>query len=73
MDVALRRLAEPGDPIKESADMIEDFAELSSARTEADAGIDRWVGKVDEARLGDKMVWWSDAANRELRAPKRPL
>ncbi|HEU0156654.1 MAG TPA: DinB family protein [Stellaceae bacterium] len=60
----------PATPIKESGRMIDDFAELAAARETADAGIARWARKVDEAWLGDEMVWFSGAANREVRAPK---
>jgi uncharacterized damage-inducible protein DinB len=63
----------PATPIKQSARMIADFAELAATRAEADAGIERWADKVDELWLGDDMVWWSGAANREVRAPKRLL
>lgn len=63
----------PATPIKESASMIADFAELAAARTEADAGIDAWAHKVDDAWLGADMVWFSGAAGREVRAPKRLL
>jgi uncharacterized damage-inducible protein DinB len=63
----------PATPIKESARMIEDFAELAATREVADAGIARWADKVDNQWLGDDMVWFSGAANREVRAPKRLL
>jgi uncharacterized damage-inducible protein DinB len=63
----------PATPIKESAQMIEDFAELAATRAEADAGIIRWAGNIDDAWLGEDMVWFSGAANREIRAPKRLL
>jgi uncharacterized damage-inducible protein DinB len=63
----------PVTPIKESARMIEDFVELATARSEADAGIARWADGVDEAWLDADMVWFSGAANREVRAPKRLL
>jgi len=63
----------PTAPIKESAQMIEDFAELAAAREAADAGIGRWAGNVDEAWLDEDMIWFSGAANREVRAAKRLL
>jgi uncharacterized damage-inducible protein DinB len=53
--------------------MIEDFAELTAARREADAGIAAWADKVDETWLDEDMVWFSGAANREVRAAKRLL
>jgi uncharacterized damage-inducible protein DinB len=60
----------PATPIKESGRMIDDFADLAAARETADADIARWARKVDEAWLGEEMVWFSGAANREVRAPK---
>lgn len=60
----------PATPIKESAQMIEGFAELRDAREKADGDITRWAHKVDDAWLGEDMVWFSGAANREMRAPK---
>ncbi len=60
----------PDTPIKQSAQMIDDFAELSAVREKADADITRWAHKVDDAWLGEDMVWFSGAANREMRAPK---
>jgi uncharacterized damage-inducible protein DinB len=63
----------PETPIKESAGMIADFAELAASREAADAGIGRWADKVDEAWLDADLSWFSGAANREVRAPKRLL
>jgi uncharacterized damage-inducible protein DinB len=60
----------PDTPIKQSAQMIDDFAELSAAREKADEDITRWAHKVDDAWLGEDMVWFSGAANREMHAPK---
>jgi uncharacterized damage-inducible protein DinB len=59
----------PATPIKQSAQMIEDFAELCAARQQADADISHWAAKVDEACLGEDITWFSGAANREIRAP----
>ena len=63
----------PAIPIRESANLIEDFAELAAAREAADAGIARWAEAVDEAWLDDELEWFSGAVNREIRAPKRLL
>ena len=63
----------PATPIKESDHLIEDWAELCSARQKADAGISRWAQKVDDAWLNGDMTWFSGAANREVTAPKRLL
>jgi len=60
-------------PIKQSAGMIEDFAELSAERAKADTDISRWAAKVDDAWLADDLTWFSGAANREVRAPLRLL
>lgn len=62
----------PAVAIKESAQMIEDFAELAAARHKADSDIARWAGKVDEAWLAEDLVWFSGAANRQMRA-RKPL
>jgi uncharacterized damage-inducible protein DinB len=63
----------PDVAIKESAGLIDDFAELSAAREKADADISRWAAKVDDAWLAKDMTWFSGAANREVRAPHRLL
>ncbi len=63
----------PDTPIKESAQMIGGFAELTRAREEADGAITSWAHKVDDGWLGDDLTWFSGAANREIRAPRRLL
>jgi uncharacterized damage-inducible protein DinB len=63
----------PDTTIKESARMIGDFSKLVAAREKADAEIGRWAHQVDEPWLGEDLVWFSGAANREIRAPKRLL
>jgi len=63
----------PETPIKESDHFIEDWAELCAARKKGDADISRWAAAVDDAWLGDDLVWFSAAAGREIRAPKRFL
>jgi uncharacterized damage-inducible protein DinB len=60
----------PQTPIKQSSQMIEDFAELTAEREKSDGDIILWAHEVDDAWLGDDMVWFSGAANREVRAPK---
>jgi uncharacterized damage-inducible protein DinB len=60
----------PTTPIKESAQMIEDFAVLGTEREKADGDIARWAAKVDDSWLGEDLVWFSGAAGREMRAPK---
>ena len=63
----------PATPIKQSAQMIEDFAELRAARQQADADISHWAAKVDDDWLGEDLTWFSGAAGREIRAPIRLL
>jgi len=63
----------PGMPIKESDRFVESWVELCAARTRADADISRWAAGVDEAWLAEDMVWFSGAAQREIRAAKRLL
>ena len=60
----------PDVAIKQSAGLIEDFAALSLARETADADISRWAAKVDDAWMAEDLVWFSGAAEREMRAPK---
>ncbi|MGH7028860.1 MAG: DinB family protein [Stellaceae bacterium] len=63
----------PATAIKQSARMIEDFAELATARRQADADITRWAARIDDPWLDQDLVWFSGAANREISAPKRLL
>jgi uncharacterized damage-inducible protein DinB len=63
----------PDTPIKQSAQMIDDFAELRAAREQADTSISHWATKVDDAWLCEELTWFSGAANREIRAPLRLL
>ena len=65
--------AKPDVPIKQSAAMIEDFAELRARRVKADAGIEAWAGRVDDAWLAEDLVWYSGAAQREMRRQKGKL
>ncbi len=60
----------PTTPIKESAQMIEDFAALGAEREKADSDISRWAAKVEDAWLAEDLVWFSGAAGREMHAPK---
>lgn len=63
----------PAVPIKQSGDMITDFAELRAKRVKADANIEAWAAKVDDAWLAADLVWFSGAAQREIRAAKGKL
>ena len=63
----------PATPIKESGHMLVDYGELCAKRIKADADIERWAGKVDDAWLDVDLTWFSGAAQREISAPKRLL
>ena len=63
----------PATPIRESDHFIEDFAELRAARDKADADISSWAAKIDQSWLDADLVWFSGAAQREMRMPKRLL
>jgi uncharacterized damage-inducible protein DinB len=63
----------PALPIKESAGLYDDFAALSAARVEADEAISLWAETLDDDFLAQDLIWWSGAANREIRAPRRLL
>ena len=65
--------AKPDVPIKQSAGMIEDFAELRARRVKADADIEAWAGRIDDAWLAEDLVWFSGAAGREMRRAKGKL
>jgi len=63
----------PTTPIKESAQMIEDFGALGAEREKADIAISGWAARVDDGWLDEDLTWFSGAANREVRAPLRLL
>jgi uncharacterized damage-inducible protein DinB len=63
----------PAVPITQSATMIEDFDALHATRVKADADIEAWAGRVNQAWLAEDLVWFSGAAQRELRRPKGKL
>jgi uncharacterized damage-inducible protein DinB len=60
----------PTVPQKESAGLVEDFAELARLRVDADARISAWADRVDDAWLAQDMVWFSQSAQRELHNPR---
>ncbi len=55
---------------KDSAGLVEDFAELRRLRTETDQGISAWANRVDAAWLAQDLVWFSHSAQKELRSPR---
>jgi uncharacterized damage-inducible protein DinB len=63
----------PEVPIKQSAGMIEDFATLRARRVKADADIIDWAERANEAWLAEDLVWFSGAAQKEMRRKKGPL
>jgi uncharacterized damage-inducible protein DinB len=67
------RWEKPDVPIKHSAGMIEDFDELRARRVKADADIEAWAGRMDSAWLAEDLVWFSGAAQREMRRTKGKL
>jgi uncharacterized damage-inducible protein DinB len=63
----------PAKPITESDRFVEDFAELCAAREKADFDISAWAAKIDQPWLDEDLVWFSGAAQREMRMPMRLL
>jgi uncharacterized damage-inducible protein DinB len=63
----------PETPIRESDRFVDSFDALCAAREKADADISGWAAKVDQPWLDADLVWFSGAAQREIRAPKRLL
>ena len=59
--------------IKQSTGMIDDFGTLQARRETADAAIIDWASRADDAWLGEDLVWFSGAAQREMRRKKGPL
>ena len=63
----------PDVAIKQSAAMVDDFAMLCARREKADADIIAWAKRVDDAWLAEDLVWFSGAAQKEMRRQKGPL
>jgi uncharacterized damage-inducible protein DinB len=59
--------------IKQSSVMIDDFATLRARRETADADIIAWAARVDDAWLAEDLVWFSGAAQKEMRRNKAKL
>ncbi len=55
---------------RDSAGLVEDFAELSRLRVEADEKISAWAARVDDAWLAQNFVWFSQSAQKELTSPR---
>jgi uncharacterized damage-inducible protein DinB len=60
----------PPVPIKQSAEMIDDFAALRTQCEKADADLIAWADTMDDAWLEKDLVWFSGAARREMRRPR---
>jgi uncharacterized damage-inducible protein DinB len=60
-------------PNPQSPTLIADYQELKRAREAADALIEAWAHKIDEAWLQQDLVWFSGAAGREMRKAKHGL
>jgi uncharacterized damage-inducible protein DinB len=60
-------------PNPQSWTLFADFADLRAAREDADARIEAFAQRIDEAWLSEDLVWFSGAAGRELRREKRGL
>ncbi len=63
----------PEVPPKQSAAMFDDFAALTARREQADADIQAWADRMDDAWLAEDLVWFSGAAQQELRRKRGPL
>lgn len=60
----------PPVPLKQSAEMIPDFAALQAARIQADADLIAWAATLDPAWFDQDLVWFSGATQREQRRPR---
>jgi uncharacterized damage-inducible protein DinB len=63
----------PEVPIKQSAAMIDDFDTLRARRLKADVDIIVWANRIDDAWLEEDLVWFSGAAQKDMRRKKGPL
>lgn len=62
----------PAVGLKESAGMVEDFAELAAARERLDAAISAWAAGTDETWLALDQTW-INSAGRERTGPRALL
>jgi uncharacterized damage-inducible protein DinB len=60
----------PAVGIKQSAELVGDFAELQRLRVDADARISDWAQRVDDAWLAQDLVWFSQSVQKEQRQPR---
>lgn len=60
----------PSVPIRQSAEMVDDFDELAARRQAADARIEDWARRITPEWLDGDLVWFSGASQKERRANK---
>lgn len=60
-------------PNPQSPTLIHDFEELRAARVDADARIEAFAHRIDDAWLASDLEWYSGAAKANLRKGKRGL
>jgi len=60
-------------PNPQSPTLIADFAELRAEREQADARIEIFADRIDEAWLAEDLTWYSGAAKKTLSREKRGL
>ncbi len=63
----------PALPLRQSDQILADFAELAAARQRADLDLSAWAETVDEAWLAQNQLWFSGAAQQNLEAPRSML
>ena len=60
-------------PNPQSPALYADFDELRDERAQADAKIEDFANRIDEAWLSQDLEWWSGAAKKQMRREKRGL
>jgi uncharacterized damage-inducible protein DinB len=60
----------PPGGIRDSVTLVADWEDLRSARVAFDATIADWAAALAPQWLEGELVWWSGAANAELRRPR---
>jgi uncharacterized damage-inducible protein DinB len=63
----------PPVPLPASDTLVVQFDALRAAREAADARIEEWAGRVTEAWLAEDLVWYSGAAQKEMRRGRAGL
>ncbi len=57
-------------PNPQSPTLIHDFDTLREARAEADARIEAFASRIDDAWLAEDLTWYSGGAKRQMSMPK---